>query len=465
MFKSLREKLKGAISKFSKAVKESETEEEVTEEDIKEVEMTKEGKSFITKIKEKFLKKKEEIKEKKEKKEEKKVIEKKKEKKEKVKEKKKEENKVEEKKKEEVKEEEKKEPEKKKSFFAKVKERFTKKKEVKEEEKEKEEEKIEEEIKEEEKVKEEIKEEEIKEEVEELDEEEKKSIFKRITESITKKSLSEEKFEEIFWEMEVALLENNVAVEVVEKIKSDLKEKLVKSKIRFGKTEDVILSTLLDSIKELFDVDKIDLIKRIKQKKPLVMCFVGVNGSGKTTTIAKIAKLLQDKNLSCVIAAADTFRAAAIHQLEEHAEKLGVKLIKHDYGSDPAAVAYDAVQHARSKNKDVVLIDTAGRQHSNVNLVDEMKKIIRVVNPDLKIFVGDSLTGNDAVEQSRQFDEAIGIDAIILTKVDVDEQGGAAVSISYITKKPIMFIGVGQNYEDLKEFDKSVVLKSLGLEA
>ena len=265
--------------------------------------------------------------------------------------------------------------------------------------------------------------------------------------------------------MEVALLENNVAVEVVEKIKSDLKEKLVKSKIRFGKTEDVILSTLLDSIKELFDVDKIDLIKRIKQKKPLVMCFVGVNGSGKTTTIAKIAKLLQDKNLSCVIAAADTFRAAAIHQLEEHAEKLGVKLIKHDYGSDPAAVAYDAVQHARSKNKDVVLIDTAGRQHSNVNLVDEMKKIIRVVNPDLKIFVGDSLTGNDAVEQSRQFDEAIGIDAIILTKVDVDEQGGAAVSISYITKKPIMFIGVGQNYEDLKEFDKSVVLKSLGLEA
>ncbi|KHO45403.1 MAG: fused signal recognition particle receptor [archaeon GW2011_AR3] len=294
---------------------------------------------------------------------------------------------------------------------------------------------------------------------------EKKGFFEKIAEAVTTKPLSDEKFEELFWELEVGMLEANVAVEVIEKIKDDLRKNLVNTKIKFGKAGDIIVSSLEKSVDELFNVENIDLLSRIKAKKPYIVCFFGVNGSGKTTSIAKLCHVLQKNNVSVVIAAADTFRAAAIHQLEEHAKKLDVKLIKHDYGADPAAVAFDAVEHAKSKGKDVVLIDTAGRQHSNTNLVDEMKKIIRVVKPDLKIFVGDSLTGNDVVEQSKTFDQAVGIDAIILTKADVDEKGGAALSVSFVTGKPIIYIGMGQAYDDLKPFDKTIVIKSLGLEA
>lgn len=156
--------------------------------------------------------------------------------------------------------------------------------------------------------------------------------------------------------------------------------------------------------------------------------FVGINGTGKTTTIAKMAKHFLDKGLTPVIAASDTFRAGAIEQLTHHAEKLGVKIIKHEKGADPAAVAFDAVEHAKAKGKDVVLIDTAGRMQTNVNLMDEMAKIKRVVKPDLIIFVGDSLTGNDAVEQAIKFNESVGIDAIILTKADADAKGGAAIN-------------------------------------
>jgi len=210
---------------------------------------------------------------------------------------------------------------------------------------------------------------------------------------------------------------------------------------------------------------KINLFDRIDEKKekrePFVICFLGINGSGKTTTIAKITKMLKDKGYSVVLAAADTFRAAAIDQLQEHADRLKVKIIKHDYGSDPAAVAYDAIKHANAKHIDVVLIDTAGRMHTNTNLTDEMKKIVRVSNPDLKIFVGESITGNDCIEQAKVFDEAVSIDGIILSKADVDEKGGAAISISYVTKKPILYLGTGQNYDDIKPFDSQIVVDSL----
>ena len=261
----------------------------------------------------------------------------------------------------------------------------------------------------------------------------------------------------------MALLENNVAWEVVEKIKGDMRQSLVDKRIERGKFENIIGATLHDSISSLFDIERINLIKEIKGKKPYIIVFVGVNGSGKTTTIAKIAKLMQNSKLKPVIAASDTFRAAAIQQLEEHGSRLGVKVIKHDYGSDPAAVAFDAIKYAESKGLDVVLIDTAGRQHSNVNLMDEMKKIVRVSKPNLKVFIGESITGNDCIEQAKSFNEAIGIDAIVLTKADVDEKGGAAVSVSYVTGKPILFIGMGQGYEDLKEFDKKLIMENLGL--
>ncbi len=303
---------------------------------------------------------------------------------------------------------------------------------------------------------------------EEAAEEEGKGFFGRFRDSVydavTKKSISENKFNDLFWEIEMVLLENNVAVEVIEKIKADLKKELVDKKIRRGKTIELITETLRYSINDLF-VEKMNLMDEIKTKKPYVIAFVGVNGSGKTTSIAKIAYKLKQQGLNPVIAAADTFRAAAIQQLEEHANNIGVKLVKHDYGSDPAAVCFDAVKYANSKKMDVVLLDTAGRLHSNANLVDEMKKIVRVAKPDLKIFVGESTTGNDCIEQAQKFNEAIGIDGIILAKADVDSKGGAAISVSYVTGKPIIYIGTGQDYEDLTEFDSKVVVESLGLSA
>ncbi len=267
----------------------------------------------------------------------------------------------------------------------------------------------------------------------------------------------------MFWDLELALLENNAAVEVIEKIKTDLKAELVEKPIPRGKVEEKIVGSLRQSITDLFPVEPPDLLRVVKQKKPYVICFVGINGSGKTTSIAKVAHLLKQNGFSVVLAAADTFRAAAIDQLQLHADKLGVKLIRHDYGSDPAAVAFDAIKHAEANKKDVVLIDTAGRLHSNINLMDEMKKIIRVAKPDLKLFIGESITGNDCVEQARQFDEAVGIDGIILSKADVDEKGGAAISVSYITKKPILYLGVGQEYADLQAFDKDKLVASIGL--
>ncbi|PIY60271.1 signal recognition particle-docking protein FtsY, partial [Candidatus Woesearchaeota archaeon CG_4_10_14_0_8_um_filter_47_5] len=247
-----------------------------------------------------------------------------------------------------------------------------------------------------------------------------RGFFGSISDRISKKVLSEKQFEELFWELEVVMLENNVALEVIEKIKEDLARELVGKPLLRSKLEETVAATLKHSVESLFEVgEPLDLLARAAEKKPLVICFVGINGSGKTTTIAKLCHMFQKHHMSCVIAAGDTFRAAAIDQLQVHAQKLGVRLIKHDYGSDPAAVAFDAIAYAKANNKDVVLIDTAGRQHSNRNLMDELKKVKRVNNPDLIIFVGESITGNDCVEQAREFDAAVGINGIILTKADV----------------------------------------------
>jgi len=307
--------------------------------------------------------------------------------------------------------------------------------------------------------------EEPEEEVKEKEEEEEKpkGLFQKIKQKITKVSLSDEKFDELFWELELALLENNVAVEVIGKIKEDLKNDLVKKNINKKEIDAKIIESLKKSIESLFDVPKIDMIKQAKKKKPYIIMFVGVNGAGKTTNLAKVAYMLKQKKLSCVVGACDTFRAAAIQQLEEHADNVGVKVIKHDYGSDPAAVAFDTVEHAKSKDIDVVLIDTAGRLHSNQNLMAELEKINRVAKPDLKIFVGESLAGNDVVEQVKLFNQMVEIDGIILTKADTDEKGGAAISVSHVTKKPILYLGMGQGYEDLEEFDKNKLLKQIGL--
>lgn len=292
----------------------------------------------------------------------------------------------------------------------------------------------------------------------------KRGFFGAIKERIVTTKISDKQFEDIFFELEMALLENNVAVEVIDQIKSDLHGSLVDQPIRRNKVAETVMDSLKDSIRKLFE-ESFDVLTKIKEKpeKPYVIAFFGINGSGKTTSIAKVTSLLKESGHSVVIAASDTFRAAAIDQLGLHAEKLGVKLIKHDYGSDPAAVAFDAIAHAKSKGVDVVLVDTAGRMHQNTNLMDEMKKIIRVAKPDLKVFVGESITGNDCVEQAQAFNDAVGIDGIILSKADIDEKGGAAVSVSYVTKRPILYLGTGQEYKDLTKFDTAVVMENLGL--
>ncbi|MCC7558815.1 MAG: signal recognition particle-docking protein FtsY [Methanobacterium sp.] len=273
----------------------------------------------------------------------------------------------------------------------------------------------------------------------------------------THKTISEKDIDDVLFELELALLEGDVAMEVAEQIINTVKEDLVGRKIK--RRSDVAKFTrdaLKKAISDILVVDGPNLKELVQKAKetgePLKVMFVGVNGTGKTTTISKIADHYVKEGYTPVIAASDTFRAGAIEQISHHAEKVGVKIIRHKKGADPAAVAYDAVEHARARKKELVLIDTAGRMQTNINLMDEMKKIQRVVKPDLAIFVGDALTGNDAVEQARKFDDAVGVDGIILTKADADAKGGAALSIGHVINKPILFLGVGQGYGDIMEF-------------
>ncbi len=277
-----------------------------------------------------------------------------------------------------------------------------------------------------------------------------------------KKKVTEERFDELFTELEMIMLQNNVAYEVVEFIRGKLKHDLVGKNL-----SEVSIETKLKEALEEILINPPNLIKEIreslKNKKPYVIAFVGINGSGKTTSIAKVAHLLKKEKLSVCLAAGDTFRAAAIEQLEIHANKLNVPIIKKDYNSDPASVGFEAIIYAKKHAIDVVLIDTAGRMNTKESLMKEMEKIIKVCNPDKKIFLGESITGNDATEQARSFNQHISIDGIILSKADIDEKGGTALSVSYITKKPIYFLGTGQLYDDLEVFDKDKMIKRLGL--
>lgn len=274
--------------------------------------------------------------------------------------------------------------------------------------------------------------------------------------AVAKFTINEEVLEEILWELEIGLLESDVALPVIEAIKANVKEQLLTMSVA-GRPHEVVEKVLRNAIQRVLQVSPLDFDAFVRQrmaaKKPVVIMFVGVNGTGKTTTIGRIAHRLKTQGISSVMAAGDTFRAGAIEQLSLHGERLGIVVVKHKAGADPAAVAYDAIEHAKARHKDVVLLDTAGRMQNNSNLMDEMDKIRRVANPDLCIFVGDSLAGNDAVEQARKFDEVVDVGGVVLTKVDVDAKGGAALSVAYTINKPLLFVGVGQNYEDLRPFD------------
>jgi fused signal recognition particle receptor len=285
-----------------------------------------------------------------------------------------------------------------------------------------------------------------------------KSGFKGLVNKVTTTELKAQNLNPILSEFKMSLAENDVAFPVADKICDELEKRLVgvqvkrledRKKIVEEKLRQVLLEVMLSD-------NKIDLLKMADEKReksePFVLMFVGINGTGKTTTIAKVAQFFRDKGYSVVLAGADTYRAGSIEQLEEHGRRLGMRVIKSNYGGDPAAVAFDAVNHAKSHGINVVLIDTAGRMQTNQNLMNELVKVKRVVTPDLTVLTVDSLIGNDAVMQAEEFNESVGIDATILTKVDADVKGGSALSVTYVTQKPILLIGVGQTYKDLELF-------------
>jgi len=301
------------------------------------------------------------------------------------------------------------------------------------------------------------------EKVESPPEEKKENFFSKLINKITASKLSSTDFEEIFSEFEIILLESNVALDVVDKIKENLSKELVNKQIKKTEAPARIIQALKDSILSVIK-EPPSLIDQINSKEGVfVILFFGINGTGKTTSIAKIAHYLKEKNISSVLAAADTFRAASIEQLKIHADKLNIPIVAHQYNADPAAVAFDAIKYAQAHKIKVVLIDTAGRMYTKTNLLREMEKIIKISKPDLKFFVGESITGNDAIEQAKTFNETTGMDGIILSKADIDEKAGTILSVSYVTSKPIYFLGTGQNYKDLEVFSKNIVLKNLGL--
>jgi fused signal recognition particle receptor len=293
-----------------------------------------------------------------------------------------------------------------------------------------------------------------------------RNAFSSATKSFGQKELKEKDIDEVLFELEIALMESDVATEVIDSIKSDLKKKLIGTTVEKEKIENIVKQSLRENISNLFNTaGKIDILSNIQKKKdtgePYIILFLGINGTGKTTTLAKVAYFLQQNKFSVVIAAADTYRAGAIEQLSEHAKRLNLKIIAQNYGSDPAAVARDAALYAKSHKVDCILIDTAGRMQTSKNLMDQISKINKVVNPDLRIFVGDSLAGNDTVNQAREFHQYTKFEGAILTKSDADARGGAAISIVKITSTPILYLGVGQEYKDLKIFDKDAFLESI----
>ncbi len=294
-----------------------------------------------------------------------------------------------------------------------------------------------------------------------------KAQFSNFYDKIAKTELKGKDLETVLDEFQLSLIENDVAVSAADYISSELREKL--KDVQFARFTDprtrvrVILQEILLSV--LQKGGQLDIFSQIDKKKaagePAVIVFIGINGTGKTTSIAKLAYILQKKGRSVILAASDTYRSGSIEQLEEHARRVGVRIIRHQYGADPAAVAFDAVNYAKAHSINAVLVDTAGRMQTNKNLLEEMRKIVRVTNPDLTILVVDALTGNDAVEQGKVFSDAVKIDGIILAKLDADVKGGSAISLYYIMGKPVTLVGTGQKYDDLEPFQAEAIVKNV----
>jgi fused signal recognition particle receptor len=288
------------------------------------------------------------------------------------------------------------------------------------------------------------------------------------TRNIIHKELTEKDLTKVLSELEIALLQNDIAQEVIDVIVAKLKSELIGTKLeKEQNAANIVQIKFRNAIVEMFSRSgEVDLIKKIIEKKdkrggPFIVVFLGINGTGKTTTVAKVAHFLRKHNISVVLAAGDTHRAGAIEQISLHAEKLSLKVITQRYGADPSAVGRDAIDYAKKHHIDVVLVDTAGRMQTAKNLMDEINKIVRVVKPDIKIFVGDSLAGNDTINQAREFFEYTNFDGAILTKIDADAKGGSAISIVHITSRPIVYLGIGQGYEDIIPFDAGRFIDSI----
>ncbi len=291
-------------------------------------------------------------------------------------------------------------------------------------------------------------------------------LLKKVTSFFSPEvEIREQEIGPVMADLEVALLESDVSPVTADFLLADLRSSLVGKRVKKGSAGEEIKQVVRASLLKAFEAQYFDFVNYVSAVKAkgevAIILFVGPNGSGKTTTVAKLAKLLQDNRISTVISASDTFRKAAIEQAVMHGERLGVRVVKQGYGSDPAAVAFDAVAHARAEKIDCVLVDTAGRQETNYNLVREMEKMNRVLKPSLKLFVGEALAGNALLEQVRKFDAAIKLDGLVLTKLDCDAKGGSSLNVVFETKLPILFVGVGQEYGDLRKFEPEWIVDNI----
>jgi len=274
------------------------------------------------------------------------------------------------------------------------------------------------------------------------------------------------KLDSMLEELEEDLLTSDMAQGAAEEVVSTLKANLIGTRLSGVKKLEIVLEealrhTLLKLLESgYWDFDKtVDAF--LEEDSPVVIMVVGVNGTGKTTTTAKIAHQLSEQGKSVVLAAADTFRAGAIDQLATHAERIGVRCIRSQRGGDAAAVSRDAVDSAKARGEDIVIIDTAGRMQNKTNLMEELRKVHRVTQPHLVLFVADALAGNDAVTQAVEFQRMLSFDGAVLCKLDTDAKGGAALSIAHSTGRPIVLVGIGQGYEDLIPFDPEWLLDSI----
>ena len=275
--------------------------------------------------------------------------------------------------------------------------------------------------------------------------------------------IEEEDLEAPLWQLEMALLESDVEMSVAEEILETVREQMLgETRRQVDTTGELVEAALRDALVEVISVGQFDFEARIEAAEPpIVIVFTGVNGVGKTTSIAKLSEYLERRGYSTVLANGDTYRAGANEQITKHAENLGRKVISHEQGGDPAAVIYDGVNYAEANDVDVVLGDTAGRLHTSDDLMAQLEKIDRVVDPDLTLFVDEAVAGQDAVKRASEFNDAAEIDGAILTKADADTSGGAAISIAHVTGKPILFLGTGQGYDDLERFDPQALVDRL----